>query len=187
MNRSWDAASNLGGMGEAHVALIKASSSEVKVDQFATSTGHVFIETESWMKRTQSYEPSGLAVSLADFFFIVIGGRPEDASPGSITIVVSREELRRLCIGLPLTDANQGGANPTRGYLLPVSRLLPMGTPVFRPVPCPKCGNRPFRFAVKDDPRGFRECHGPHGCGHVWDAGDAGREIVGWRLPKGPF
>lgn len=186
-NRSWDAASRVGGLGEALMRRIQSSSAECKVDQFATTTGQVFIEGESWSRRTKRYEPSGLTTSLADFFFLIIGGRPEDSVPGALTIVVSREELRRLCSGLELVDANKGGENPTRGYLLPVAHLLPMGTPQFRPIACPKCGNKPFRFASQGDPRGFRECHGLQGCGHVWDAGDAGREVVAWRLPKGPF
>ena len=184
-NKSWDVASNTGRLGEAYVQRVKAHSGEVKTDQWAMRSGCLFVETQSWSQTSRRYEPSGLSVSIAETFFFVIGAWPEDAEPGSVVLAIPTKRLRELCCDLQEVQANHGGENPTRGYLLPLSRVLPMGTPEFRSIPCPRCGNRGFRFASQDDPRGLRECHGRIGesCGHVWDAGEAGREIVKWRPP----
>ena len=56
--------------------------------------------------------------------------------------------------------------------------------PQFRPMACPRCGNVVFRFVPRariPTAGARRECHGPRSCGNVWDPGDRGREIVGWR------
>lgn len=188
--RRWDEAANLGGLGEALVKRIRSASVEVKVDQWAASSGWLFVECESWSRTAQRYEPSGIATSQAEFWAFVIGGEPRDDTPGDIVIVRPRHRLIRLCHGCEVIDANKGGENPTRGYRIPLESVLPTGVPQYRQIPCPNCGNQAFRFAGRwsddggwwlEDVSGMRECHGPRGCGHVWDAGQAGREIVAWR------
>lgn len=51
------------------------------------------------------------------------------------------------------------------------------GTPQYRVLHCPSCHNVCFSLTEV----GYRQCAGPAGCGHVWDAGEAGREVVWWR------
>ncbi len=52
--------------------------------------------------------------------------------------------------------------------------------PQYRSLPCPTCHNRAFSF-LRD---GRRQCAGPTGCGHAWNPGKRGSEVVGGRESK---
>ena len=88
---------------------------EVKTDLKWKTTGNLYIETECWYVSSQSWQPSGLSVSSADYWGFVL----EDA-----VLLVKTSQLRGF---LPLEGhpiACNIPPNPSRGYLIKPERLL---------------------------------------------------------------
>jgi hypothetical protein len=88
---------------------------EVKTDRRWKDTGNLYIETECWYQASQSWQPSGLSVSSADYWAFVL----EDA-----VFMVTRVRLVAFTAleGHPI--ANNMPPNPSRGYLIKPERLL---------------------------------------------------------------
>lgn len=55
-----------------------------------------------------------------------------------------------------------------------------MRVPQYARIKCPNCGCYSFKFLGI-----ARVCTGLYGCGWVWDPGDAGRAVVGYRETSG--
>jgi hypothetical protein len=116
-NSDWDLDYRDGYAGEqlVHGLLTGGQTVEVKTDRRWKETGNLFIETECWYQASQSWEPSGLSVTSADYWGFVM----EDA----ILLV----KTSQLAIFTPLKGhpvANNNPPNPSRGYLIKPEELL---------------------------------------------------------------
>jgi len=88
---------------------------EVKTDLKWKNTGNLYIETECWYQSSQSWEPSGLNASTADYWAFVLEG---------LVLMVPTAELRRI-VGLEgHAISNNMPPNPSRGYLIKPEDIL---------------------------------------------------------------
>ena len=113
---NWDLDLRAGLAGESKVAdLLSLDTVEVKTDRRWHETGNIYIETECWYQKTQSWEPSGIRVTKATHWAYVL----ED----SVIIVPTYrikeaiwEHARPITCNIP--------PNPSRGYLITPGALL---------------------------------------------------------------
>lgn len=132
--RTKSRADQVGELGEAVVKHFSHDGAyEVKTDQWTSKSGQLFVEAESFMQRTGRYEPSGIQTSEAEYWAFVIGGQPDGTEPGDVILARPRDRIASLCRGRTLVDANTNGANPTRGYYLPLAEFLPFRIAVMPP------------------------------------------------------
>jgi hypothetical protein len=113
----WDLDFRDGSAGEqlVHGLLTGGQTVEVKTDRRWKDTGNLYIETECWYQASQSWQPSGLSVSKAEYWAFVI----EDA----ILMVKTLQLASYVALeGHPI--ANNIPPNPSRGYLIKPERLL---------------------------------------------------------------
>lgn len=114
----WDLDLRDGLAGEATVAsLLQSETVEVKTDRRWYETGNIYIETECWYNKSQTWEPSGIRVSKATHWAYVL----EDS-----VIIVPTERLREMLWESEFkTPINCNiPPNPSRGYLITPANLL---------------------------------------------------------------
>jgi len=102
---------------EGIVGQIGTSTIEVKRDLKWLQTGNVYIETECFYQTSGQWEPSGLSVTKADFWALVL----ERA-----VLIVPTYDLRRVveAEGTPIETTIE--PNPSRGYLIRPEYLFRM-------------------------------------------------------------
>ena len=113
---NWDIDLRDGQAGESMVAdLLSLDTVEVKTDRRWWETGNVYIETECWYQSSQSWEPSGIRVTKATHWALVL----EDT-----VLIVPTARLRESVwsSGRPITCNIP--PNPSRGYLMTPAALL---------------------------------------------------------------
>ena len=112
----WDLDLRAGETGESKVAdLLSLDTVEVKTDRRWYETGNIYIETECYYVKSQSWEPSGIRVSKATHWAYVL----EDS-----VLIVPLHRLKEAVweIGKPMTCDIP--PNPSRGYLIKPTALL---------------------------------------------------------------
>lgn len=113
---NWDLDLRDGQAGESMVAdLLSLDTVEVKTDRRWWETGNVYIETECWYQSSQSWQPSGIRVTKATHWALVL----EDT-----VLIVPTARLRESVwtSGRPITCNIP--PNPSRGYLITPIALL---------------------------------------------------------------
>lgn len=113
---NWDLDLRDGQAGESMVAdLLSLDTVEVKTDRRWWETGNVYIETECWYQSSQSWQPSGIRVTKATHWALVL----EDT-----VLIVPTARLRESVwtSGRPITCNIP--PNPSRGYLITPAALL---------------------------------------------------------------
>jgi len=113
---NWDLDLRDGQAGESMVAdLLSLDTVEVKTDRRWWETGNVYIETECWYQSSQSWQPSGIRVTKATHWALVL----EDT-----VLIVPTARLRESVwtSGRPITCKIP--PNPSRGYLITPAALL---------------------------------------------------------------
>jgi len=88
---------------------------EVKTDRRWKETNNIYVETECWYNRSQSWEQSGLSVSKAAYWAYVLE---------SGTIIVPIEVIKQACkkYGRPISCRIE--PNNSKGYLITIENLL---------------------------------------------------------------
>jgi hypothetical protein len=88
---------------------------EVKRDRKWHQTGNVYIEVECWYLKSQSWEPSGLSVTQADYWAFVL----ED-----MVIMLPTDSLRYAVKNFGHEITCDIPPNKSKGYLITVENLL---------------------------------------------------------------
>jgi hypothetical protein len=113
---NWDLDLRAGLAGESKVAdLLSLDTLEVKTDRRWHETGNIYIETECWVRASQSWEPSGLRTTKATHWAYVL----EDCVVIVPTYRLKEaiwENARPITCDIP--------PNPSRGYLITPGGLL---------------------------------------------------------------
>jgi len=97
---------------------------EVKRDRRWSETGNIYIEVECWYQRTNSWEPSGLSVTEAEYWAFVLE-QSVFMVPTHILRLVVEQFGRKISCSIP--------PNESKGYLITVNDLL-MGNEIFKGV-----------------------------------------------------
>ena len=122
----WDLDYEFGRQGELWVTDIRDALAqdavEVKYDSIAHRTGNLYVEYEC-LRRGQ-WQPSGIATTSAKLWVFVLAEQ-------ELAVVAATEYLRGLARELFATRQTEQpkGTHPTRGVLVPVSRLIASVTP----------------------------------------------------------
>ena len=124
--QEWDISYAAGSYGEALIRELFSGelgerSIEVKRDAIAHKTGRVFIETSFYSRAQRAYVPSGIMVSEATIWAIVI---PDAAGNVRASVLVETSRLRKLIEHKPVVHANANGANPSQGVLIELTELM---------------------------------------------------------------
>ena len=88
---------------------------EVKRDRKWHQTGNVYIEVECWYLKSESWEPSGLSVTQADYWAFVL----ED-----MVIMLPTDSLRFAVKNFGHEITCDIPPNKSKGYLITVENLL---------------------------------------------------------------
>ena len=88
---------------------------EVKRDRKWHQTGNVYIEIECWYLKSESWEPSGLSVTQADYWAFVL----ED-----MVIMLPTESLRYAVRNFGHEITCDIPPNKSKGYLITIENLL---------------------------------------------------------------
>jgi hypothetical protein len=115
-NSSWDIDFRDGLVGEATVArLLTIETVEVKTDRQWKETGNVYIETECYYRSSQEWEPSGIMVSEATHWALVLQ---------DVVLLVARDVLLKAISewGKPITCDIE--PNPSRGFLITPNEIM---------------------------------------------------------------
>ena len=113
---NWDLDLRAGLLGESVVAdILKADTVEVKTDRRWYETGNLYIETECYYKSSNSWEPSGIAVSKATHWAFVL----EDS-----VLIVPTFRLREAIHEHPRPITCNIPPNPSRGHLVTPALLM---------------------------------------------------------------
>jgi hypothetical protein len=113
---NWDLDLRAGLLGESVVAdILKADTVEVKTDRRWYETGNLYIETECYYKSSNSWEPSGIAVSKATHWAFVL----EDS-----VLIVPTFRLREAIHEHPRPITCNIPPNPSRGHLVTPALLI---------------------------------------------------------------
>jgi hypothetical protein len=88
---------------------------EVKTDLRWKDTGNLYVETECFYQTSQSWEPSGLSVTKADYWAFVLNG---------LIVILPTEDLRIVveAEGTPVDCKIE--PNPSRGFLIRPEHIL---------------------------------------------------------------
>jgi hypothetical protein len=95
--------------------LTKGKTVEVKRDRKWHMTGNLYVEVECWYQRSQSWEPSGLMASEADYWAFVLE-QGVIMVPRSHVHYALRQNGREITCEIP--------PNRSKGYLITVNDLL---------------------------------------------------------------
>lgn len=87
---------------------------EVKRDARALSTGRVYLEYEQQPYGVGPWVRSGLAITKADYFAVVVG----------TTVIFASVPAWRYVGNLYGQNVDTGGSNPTRGRVVPLASLI---------------------------------------------------------------
>lgn len=113
---NWDLDLRAGLLGESVVAdILKADTVEVKTDRRWYETGNLYIETECYYKSSNSWEPSGIAVSKATHWAFVL----EDS-----VLIVPTFRLKEAIHEHPRNATCSIPPNPSRGHLVTPALLI---------------------------------------------------------------
>ena len=115
---SWDNDYRDGLVGESLTADI-IQTAEVKTDYQWQKTGNFYIEYECWYNNDNKWKPSGIEVTEANYWSLVMPVR--DLKP--IVLDIPTSLLKKLCKQSPKAEMNDG-ANPSKGYLVKVSQIF---------------------------------------------------------------
>lgn len=88
---------------------------EVKTDLRWQETGNLYVETECFYQTSQSWEPSGLSVTKADYWAFVLNGLIIILPTKDLKIIVDTEGVAVDCKIEP---------NPSRGFLIKPEFIL---------------------------------------------------------------
>ncbi len=88
---------------------------EVKRDRKWHSTGNVYVEVECWYRRSESWEPSGVMVSKADYWAFVLEHAVLMIPTGHVLHAI-RTYGREITCEIP--------PNRSKGYLITVDDLM---------------------------------------------------------------
>ncbi len=88
---------------------------EVKRDRKWHSTGNVYVEVECWYRRSESWEPSGVMVSKADYWAFVLEHAVLMIPTGHVLYAI-RTYGREITCEIP--------PNRSKGYLITVDDLM---------------------------------------------------------------
>jgi hypothetical protein len=88
---------------------------EVKRDRKWHSTGNVYVEVECWYRRSESWEPSGVMVSKADYWAFVLEHAVLMIPTGYVLHAI-RTYGREITCEIP--------PNRSKGYLITVDDLM---------------------------------------------------------------
>jgi hypothetical protein len=95
--------------------LTKGKTVEVKRDKRWKDTSNLYIETLCWYNKSQSWEPSGLSVTEAEYWAFVLEGS---------TFIVPTSVLRKTVEEYGREIACFIEPNNSKGYLITVEQLL---------------------------------------------------------------
>lgn len=115
----WDIDAELGRQGELFVAsaieaLKSGAAVEVKTDAKFALTGNLYIENECQYRA--GWKPSGLSVTSTEMWAFVLAGAP-------VALIVPTTVLRQLVDGCATAECMRG-SHPTRGWLLPIGKII---------------------------------------------------------------
>jgi hypothetical protein len=115
-NSDWDIDLRYGKLGESKVAdLLSLKTVEVKTDRRWKETGNLYIETECYYVKDNSWKPSGVRVSKASHWAFVLESSVL-IIPTDILKEVVWHSNRPITCNIP--------PNPSRGYLVTPAQLL---------------------------------------------------------------
>jgi len=115
-NSNWDIDFRDGLVGESAVArLLTIDTVEVKTDRQWKETGNVYIETHCWYNSTKSWEPSGITVSEATHWALVLG---------DVVLIVARDVLLKAIQEWGRSISCDIEPNPSAGYLITPNEIM---------------------------------------------------------------
>lgn len=116
-NSSFDLDFGYGQAGEKLVEelLTEGKTIEVKRDRKWWSTNNLYIEVECWYQRSQSWEPSGVRVSKAEYWAFVLERGVLMVPVGHVLYAIQKFGREITCEIPP---------NRSKGYLITVENLL---------------------------------------------------------------
>ena len=113
---NWDLDLRAGEQGESKVAdLLSLDTVEVKTDRRWRETGNIYIETECYYVKTNSWEKSGLSVSKATHWAFVLVDS---------VLIVPTFSLREAVYDTNRTITANIPPNPSRGFLITPAVLI---------------------------------------------------------------
>jgi hypothetical protein len=92
---------------------------EVKADAKYLNTGNIYLEYEC--KRRDGWQPSGIAVSTADYWALVLADTLVIGIPTSVLRAIYK---RALDPALRYRREEKDGSHPTRGVAIPLGHFL---------------------------------------------------------------
>lgn len=115
----WDIDFSRGVKGENLLADI-VETSEVKTDYRWQDTSNIYIEYECWYNKPQEWKPSGISVTKAKYWSLVLPITGQDPIVLSLPTELLKKviELRGRKIECVISD------NPSKGYLVKVSDIM---------------------------------------------------------------
>jgi hypothetical protein len=88
---------------------------EVKTDRKWKETGNLFIEESCFQQSTQSWEPSGIAISKATHWGFILDGS---------VVIVTRDHLINVVADYGKPIENKQMPNPSKGHLITPAQLI---------------------------------------------------------------
>jgi hypothetical protein len=115
-NSNWDLDLRAGEAGESKLAdLLHMDTIEVKTDRRWKETGNLFIEESCFQQSTQSWEPSGIAISKATHWGFILDGS---------VVIVTRDHLINVVADYGKPIENKQMPNPSKGHLITPAQLI---------------------------------------------------------------
>jgi hypothetical protein len=115
-NSNWDLDLRAGEAGESKLAdLLHMDTIEVKTDRKWKETGNLFIEESCFQQSTQSWEPSGIAISKATHWGFILDGS---------VVIVTRDHLINVVADYGKPIENKQMPNPSKGHLITPAQLI---------------------------------------------------------------
>jgi hypothetical protein len=115
-NSNWDLDLRAGEAGESKLAdLLHMDTIEVKTDRRWKETGNLFIEEYCFQQSTQSWEPSGIAISKATHWGFILDGS---------VVIVTRDHLINVVADYGKPIENKQMPNPSKGHLITPAQLI---------------------------------------------------------------
>jgi len=88
---------------------------EVKTDLRWKDTGNLYVETECFYRTSNSWEPSGLSVTKADYWAFVLNG---------LIVILPTDDLRQVVEFEGTAVDCKIEPNPSRGFLIKPEHIL---------------------------------------------------------------
>ena len=105
-------------VGESLTAEI-IQTAEVKTDYQWQRTGNFYIEYECFYNNINAWAPSGIEVTTANYWSLVMPIRNKKP----IVLDIPTSLLKKVCKGASKAEMNDG-LNPSKGYLVKVSQIF---------------------------------------------------------------